>query len=878
MVREGEGLEGGEEWTEEWEMMQQKERTVYDKETNRMDFANRRVTDIPSCRRTIPPQPLPPRETTILTNLKSKLGEVTKAYITSRCDSKGNIKDGNVTKDEAEGIRSIKKRVKEEEIVCMQTDKSKRLAVNTKQNYLERLYAHAEGDKAINSEDKNRIEREMNATTLQLARMLNLGEKWNASGRHWPRIKNAIRTKNCIVPPLYGLPKDHKAVPPDEVHLGPPLRPVCGATESANGALSELLTEILSAIGDRADKEGFNCLSNEELLAALTQVNQKDMKDPVVFSMDVKSMFPSLQIEEVADICATEFLHSDLEVELVKDELCLYLAIMYQGKRREHLEDLGLDQVVPKRRHPRARPVTISTDEVLNRGEGANQDSKFLPAERQPTESETRMMFSLALKELIKVCMKNHAYSVGQDDRLQTDGGPIGLKISGAVSKVFMISWCRRFKEKMITATTDLEDFDIYLYKFYVDDHNLVMDSLPPGARLVEGKIEVMTDEVEDDMAIPSDQRTAQLMQQIANTVCEFIRMEVDFPSNNPDNWMPILDNKVKVEGKKVDWCFYKKPVDSELYILNRSALSNKIKKASLTAEGLRRLRNTRPDKINERRGRLLTDMAEAMLKSGYNEEYRKDVLESCIIGYQKQVAASEAGKVPLYRGREWKEREREQKKKIKKASWFRPADSVLFVPVTPAGELANRVRQVVNEESGRLNCRIRVVERGGVTVKQQLMKTDMSRSAPCKMNDCLLCLTNPGEGGGAAHQRSGALYSGTCLICKEEHGENFESVYFGESGDSGYVRTSGPSGHGDCIEKNDGNNAFAKHLQIHHPDRVGDKRAFKFSVLRTFRSSLMRQVWEGVLIYKSKASTKLNSRSEWHQPCIDRIVVSREI
>ena len=28
----------------------------------------------------------------------------------------------------------------------------------------------------------------------------------------------------------------------------------------------------------------------------------------------------------------------------------------------------------------------------------------------------------------------------------------------------------------MITATTDLRDFDIYLYKFYVDDHNLVMD------------------------------------------------------------------------------------------------------------------------------------------------------------------------------------------------------------------------------------------------------------------------------------------------------------------------------------------------------------------------------------------------------------------
>ena len=80
-MREEEGLEGGEEWTEEWEKMQQKERTVYDKETNKMDFANGRVTDIPTCRRVIPPQSLPARETAILTNMKSRLNEVTRAYI-----------------------------------------------------------------------------------------------------------------------------------------------------------------------------------------------------------------------------------------------------------------------------------------------------------------------------------------------------------------------------------------------------------------------------------------------------------------------------------------------------------------------------------------------------------------------------------------------------------------------------------------------------------------------------------------------------------------------------------------------------------------------------------------------------------------------------
>ena len=122
-----------------------------------------------------------------------------------------------------------------------------------------------------------------------------------------------------------------------------------------------MLTEVLSAIGDKADTEGLNCLSNEELLAAFTEVNLKDMKEPIILSMDVKSMYPNLNIEKVAEITATEFLESGLKVELDKNELSLYLAIIYQGKKREEIVALGLDEVIPKRRCPRARAVMITT-------------------------------------------------------------------------------------------------------------------------------------------------------------------------------------------------------------------------------------------------------------------------------------------------------------------------------------------------------------------------------------------------------------------------------------------------------------------------------------------------------------------------------------
>ena len=228
-----------------------------------------------------------------------------------------------------------------------------------------------------------------------------------------------------------------------------------------------------------------------------------------------------------------------------------------------------------------------------------------------------------------------------------------------------------------------------------------------------------------------------------------------------------------------------------------------------------------------------------------------------------------------MYRPREWNQEARRRKKQLKRASWFRPADTVLFVPVTPKSELAGRVRRVVEEEGRRINLKVRVVERGGVSLKAHLVRTDLSAGTPCPQGDCMLCLTNPGEGGGLRHHRSGALYAGSCLVCPQEGGEGFTAVYTGETAASGYVRT---GEHGKSIEKKEQTNAFAKHLAEHHPAREGDVRCFSFKVLKTFRKALYRQVAEAVKIHGCKATIVMNSRSEWHQPITERVVLTREV
>ena len=64
------------------------------------------------------------------------------------------------------------------------------------------------------------------------------------------------------------------------------------------------------------------------------------------------------------------------------------------------------------------------------------------------------------------------------------------------------------------------------------------------------------------------------LAKELANTICPYLQMTVDYPSKNPSGWMPILDLAVRMASdNSVDFKWYKKPVATDYSILNRSAM-----------------------------------------------------------------------------------------------------------------------------------------------------------------------------------------------------------------------------------------------------------------------------------------------------------------
>ena len=162
---------------------------------------------------------------------------------------------------------------------------------------------------------------------------------------------------------------------------------------------------------------------------------------------------------------------------------------------------------------------------------------------------------------------------------------------------------------------------------------------------------------------------------------------------------------------------------------------------------------------------------------SGYYETERTIINREGWNRYANLRKLVQRGERPLYRRAWFEKSKRAQEKLWKKKHWF-GADKFGvvfdFVQATPGQILKKAVEKAVGEKK----FNIKVVEKGGRSVKQFLQKSDVRDSKKCGLESCPVC-----ESGGSGCARESVGYTITCLQCEGKH------VYHGETGRSGRMR-----------------------------------------------------------------------------------------
>ena len=835
------GDEGGESSDEEDNVRNNSRKQEGNKVLN---YKNLRATDIPTVQRLIEPKLGTMSEEIIMESTKEKLLDCVRLYKEEFCNSKGEIKEDNLNNTERQGLKQVKRDIKDKNIVVFTTDKSGKFSVDTPTNYKEAVQKHTTKDEEVTEKDgEKKVETLMNHHMRQFNKMFKVGSTHN----HEDRVAGATMSTNTPAPPMYGLRKDHKSH--DNKEIGPPVRPVCGASESPNSRLSNFLSRI---INDFADKIGIEteCRSSEEMKAAFEQYNSGDeniREKCQVISMDVKALYPSMEVEEVVK-AVREMVESSEDQPDDVDwwEVGKYLAV---NMTKEEVERERLIHVIPSRKKGPNRKVSVAY--LSNKQNEGNWTTT-----RMPGHIQRRKMLGIAVSLGVKACMSNHLYRVGDKVYLQKEGGPIGLELTGAASRAFMWRWDNMYKKNARKA-----GIDILLYERYVDDSNQIAVVPEKGAKYDQERKKVIIDEQLRELPETGDERLARVLLDIANDVIPCIKMEADWPSRNRDGRLPILDMKVWMDKEgTVMYSHYEKPMSNKSVLHSKSAHPANCKRSVHTQEVIRRILNcSRRLDWEKETAPVVSEYMLRMRMAGYNEKYRESILTNAVNIYAKKVQDEENGVRPVYRHKDWKKDERRKDKENKKKNWATKNGHIapIFVPATPRGELATRMRRIAEKEK-KDGIHFNIVEMSGRTLKSELQKSNPTATPGCDKEDCLPCSNGRGKGGKC--HASNVNYMIECLECPEQE----RPVYHGETSKNLYTRAS------QHVNMRSQEESFMRKHEIEAHE--GKTVNFGAKVTHTNRDCMSRQIREGVGIRRSMHPV-MNSKTEWFQPPIYRVV-----
>ena len=210
-----------------------------------------------------------------------------------------------------------------------------------------------------------------------------------------------------------------------------------------------------------------------------------------------------------------------------------------------------------------------------------------------------------------------------------------------------MKRWDRLYLEKAKNAGVEMK-----MYERYVDDSNQVARVPPHGFKLDRERMKLVPDHNNDGGGEKEDdERLAEILKEIANSVMPCIQMEADWPSKNEDGKLPILDLKVWTNDKgDILYTHYEKPMSSKSILHIKSAHTESCKRSVHTQEVLRRLLNCSKQLDWESEiAPVVTEYMYRMKLAEYRESYRKSILKSALHIYEQKQKDEEEGIRPIF-------------------------------------------------------------------------------------------------------------------------------------------------------------------------------------------------------------------------------------
>ena len=276
-------------------------------------------------------------------------------------------------------------------------------------------------------------------------------------------------------------------------------------------------------------------------------------------SLDVESLYPSIDTKEAARICKERVINSPLTFDGVDYQW----AVLYLTYTMTPIEkvDSGLIGVLPRKKNKQGRKATIASIGTMDK-EG--KDKWWYPKDpKLLTHEEKRQILGNIVQQLVTVVFNTHFYIWNGKIYHQQGGAPMGLRSACPISRAVMDFWVNQVKETEERTNTlsrinpvMYSRLDLYLLSKYVDDVITALEKFRPGTRWdPTHKVFIWTPEAhQEDLNQNMELITMTEFSKMASSLLGCLNFTWDSPEKNEGKTMPVLDTQVWVGWGSRKW------------------------------------------------------------------------------------------------------------------------------------------------------------------------------------------------------------------------------------------------------------------------------------------------------------------------------------
>ena len=370
-----------------------------------------------------------------------------------------------------------------------------------------------------------------------------------------------------------------------------------------------------------------------------------------LLGLDVVGLFPAMKEKNSGRILREQSAKNPLIVKGFKwKEGARYIRI------HKHLTgDLRkVSKFLPWRRKTGGVEPGITNEEVTKLD--GDVEKQWVFPRCTPTVQEEKELIARCAEIATRTIFQNFSYKFAGKVYLQTDGGPIGARVTMCLARIVMHDWGEKYRAILTRAS-----LRIALLSSYVDDVRQGTTCLRFGMRFDVVKLEFVwsmgAEEEDKNMRREIGESNNRRMSRICLPAINSINKDLEFTSEVPEDFedgrLPTLDtNWWQLEDYTISHSYFEKAMRTPYVIMSKSAISDNSRYNILSNELVRRLSNmslegTTQDEKNE----VVEHYIQQCKTSGYSRHETREGVVSGIKGWKRKHERRKRDGISFYRG-----------------------------------------------------------------------------------------------------------------------------------------------------------------------------------------------------------------------------------